>query len=271
MSKDIAKSESAIMDFVGQVAGVGADGFENIDKKLIKLPFIKIAQALSPQVQKGPGQIQGLELGQCFNSITKKVYGSKLLVIPLHLNQSFIEWEGEGNNSKYIARFTKKEFETLVKSGEFVTLDGYRYNRNSNGNSVNETHTMCAFLPDYPTDGMVLLSFSKFSLKHIGKWITMARAMNWVLPDGRSVRAPLYGCIWSLSTMSVQGAKGTFYAFGDKKVMTAEHVGNLIDEKYQPLQQTVLDFAKFAIAKDNELDVFEKDVTPIDEEMVEVK
>jgi hypothetical protein len=272
MSKDIAKSDTAIMDFVGQVAGFGADGFENIDKKLIKLPFIKLAQALTPQLQEGPGQIKDLKPGQCFNSITGKVYGNQFLIIPIHLDESYIEWEGEGSNGKMVARFTPKEFETLKKSGDFVSLDGYKYNRNSNGNDIIQTYTFFVLLPEYADDGIMLLSFSKGGIKHVSKWITTARAMRWILPDGRSVPSPLYGCVWSLSTMQNKNDKGTWYAFGDKKIMTATRVGDLLEDKWRPLQKTVLDAFSYATANQSNVDVAEKDVTESDsgEKLVEV-
>ena len=49
-------------------------GFEEVTSSDIQIPFIRIIQALSPQLKKtDPGFIQGASQGDIFNTVTKKV------------------------------------------------------------------------------------------------------------------------------------------------------------------------------------------------------
>ena len=56
-------------------------GFEDTTQTDIMIPRLALAQALSPQVTDGdPNRIDGLKVGDLFNSVTKQAYGREVVV-----------------------------------------------------------------------------------------------------------------------------------------------------------------------------------------------
>lgn len=56
-------------------------GLENITKRDMLIPRLALAQALSPQVTDGdPNRIEGLKVGDLFNSVTGQNYGREVIV-----------------------------------------------------------------------------------------------------------------------------------------------------------------------------------------------
>lgn len=59
----------------------GRDGLEDIGKQDVLIPRLALAQALSPQVTVGdPNLIEGLKVGDMFNSMTGTIYGREVRV-----------------------------------------------------------------------------------------------------------------------------------------------------------------------------------------------
>jgi hypothetical protein len=77
------------------IAGGGKRGLEEADSDDMIIPYAKLMQPLSPEVDEGIAVA-----GQIVNSLTKFVYGTGLLFIPLVLNKRRIYWkprdEGQG-------------------------------------------------------------------------------------------------------------------------------------------------------------------------------
>ena len=75
-------------------ADVGS-GFEAVPSSDIQIPFIRIIQALSPQLKKtDPSFIEGASQGDIFNTVTKKLWNGEegILVIPSYFQQKLLEF-----------------------------------------------------------------------------------------------------------------------------------------------------------------------------------
>ena len=75
-------------------ADVGS-GFEEVKSSDIQIPFIRIIQALSPQLKKtDPSFIEGASQGDIFNTVTKKLWNGEegILVIPSYFQQKLLEF-----------------------------------------------------------------------------------------------------------------------------------------------------------------------------------
>ena len=89
----VATIDVNAMDLLEESAG---QGFENVSKKDLATPFIKILQSLSPQVKRTKTEyIEDATEGMFFNTVTKElVNGSDgILVIPCHYQQRYVEWK----------------------------------------------------------------------------------------------------------------------------------------------------------------------------------
>ena len=71
----------------------GREGFEDIDSSTIAIPFLRIAQQLSPQLnERKPEYIPGLAHGDFFNSVTKDVYGKEMEIVVAKFEHVYVEW-----------------------------------------------------------------------------------------------------------------------------------------------------------------------------------
>ncbi|HAH52277.1 MAG TPA: hypothetical protein DCL80_13900 [Balneola sp.] len=70
-------------------------GFEEVTSSDIQIPFIRIIQALSPQLKKtDPSFIEGASQGDIFNTVTKTLWSGEegILVIPSYFQQKYLEF-----------------------------------------------------------------------------------------------------------------------------------------------------------------------------------
>ena len=62
-------------------------GLEDVSTTDMQIPFLRIIQALSPQLKKSdPAFIEGASQGDIFNTVTNKVWGADegVSVLPVH-------------------------------------------------------------------------------------------------------------------------------------------------------------------------------------------
>jgi hypothetical protein len=80
-----------IPDWLRRPEGVPPAGLDAIERSDMTLPRLGLCQALSPQrSESDPKYIEGLRDGQFFNTITREIYGKKVLLVPLHFYKTRI-------------------------------------------------------------------------------------------------------------------------------------------------------------------------------------
>ena len=220
--KELIKKEQAVpvkKELMDELLDSGYTGFENVDNDSLQIPFLKMAQPTSVQVNEDdPAYIKGLKPGCFYNSITNKNYGKSINVIALGYYRLFIEWEEGG--SAPVNTYTPEELEKVVSRGE-VQKDSYQYT-SSEGNSIKDTRYFFVSLPDFPEDGVILFPLSSTSIGHAKKWLTKASMI--VSSDGKK-QYPLFASIWKLETAYNENEKGKWYTLGNKKSTLITHNG----------------------------------------------
>jgi hypothetical protein len=145
MSKnEIEKRENAALamfDF-GEDAGKGV----NMEMDDLKIPFLKLLQALSPAVQKGTDTyVEGAEPGMLMNSATDELFdGAKGISLVLAFKRtSFVEWRpnrgGFAGDHDIRSKVVLDAKANAAKSFELYTEDG---------NSLEQTNTLYALQLD---------------------------------------------------------------------------------------------------------------------------
>lgn len=244
-TKAVAKTEDT--ELLAALADEQGDGFDNVDRDSLSLPFLKIAQTQTPQVQEDdPLYIEGLKPGDFFNSVTQKGYGRELRVVLLGYYRMFLEWEGEPGNGMLRGNYTPEEFEELRASGE-AQPDGSAF-RLSNGNRVSDTRNFLVFLPDHPEDGVLMFPLTSTGITHAKKLLSMARLT--ALPNGKP--APLYAKIWKLQTTLNKNDKGRWYQIGERGKTLAIDEGFIGKEIVQGVRE-FLGFANDMISQRKEI------------------
>lgn len=181
--------------FLGNLAGAG---YDNLSLKDYALPFLKIAQAQSPELlEDDPKYIPGLKPGMFFNSLKKTVYGNTVKLIPIWYDCLWLEWAPNRGGIK-----------GRHKPGSIKTYgDVYGKLLSESGNEIVETMTYYVRMADHPEDKVLILSLSKTGLKAGKFWNTCIA--NTELPNGG--QAPFFGAVWELKTVLQKNKLGAWY------------------------------------------------------------
>ncbi len=191
-------------------------GFENVDNDSISIPFLKIAQNTSAQINEDdPSYIRGLKPGMFYNSITGKNYGRELNVVALGYYRLFMEWE-EGRSAP-VQSYTLEEINGM---GMEIKRDGLKL-ESQTGNRIVDTRYFFVSLPDYPNEGIILFALASTGITHSKKWLTKAS----MITNEEGKQYPLFASIWKLKTALNANDFGKWYALGNKKSTLINHVG----------------------------------------------
>lgn len=209
MSEESKKStDMAVFDDDLLSAGTGLEEVKSDD---LAIPFIRILQAMSPQVNKRAAEyVDGAEVGMIFNTVTNAIYdGEKgVEIIPCSYTKRYLEWipreKGGGlvtaDHSPDILRQCTKN-----TKGEYVL---------ENGNTIDETAQFFILLLD-ENEGpqQAVLSFSRSQLGVARKWNTILRMAKIPNSEGKLVPAPMFAYKYLLTTVELSNDKGSWFGF----------------------------------------------------------
>jgi hypothetical protein len=173
----------------------GSEGKENIGREDLAIPRLALAQKMSPEIDpEQPDRfIEGLKIGDLFNTQTKEIYGPG----PLEFAVLYIA------PPKYI-EFNSPEPNSGVKDMD-VPHDDPRthWTKNAKGESVKPLATkfynfVIILLPSMELIG---LSFKSTGLK-------TAKTLNTLITNRK--KAPIYAGKYMLGTATAQGPKGPY-------------------------------------------------------------
>lgn len=194
--------EKENIDFMEDVSG---QGYENIGSRDIATPFLKILQALSPELEEGnEAFISGAKIGMFFNSLTGQLYGREIKVIPLHYEKSWLEWRPRATGGGLVNKHAP--FSIKVDQSDFSK---WKYG----DNEISETLMFYCLIDGHQEEGPIVYALSSSGIKHGKNWNT--NIMMTKLPSG--ARAPFFSSVWILTSVKQTNAKGTYYQIGGKK------------------------------------------------------
>ena len=185
-------------------------GLEETTVEDFAIPFIRVLQQMSPQINKSSGSyVEGASAGDLYNTVTNSVYdGSKgIVLIPSAYTKKYIEWipreKGGGlvnaNHDISILSECKKDPETR----RFFTKEG---------NEIVETAQFYVLVLD-PEPQQAVLAFTSTQLGVARKWLTMMRMARVQNSKGQSVEAPMFAYTYRLSTTTQSNDKGSWHSF----------------------------------------------------------
>lgn len=124
--KDVTKAtESQLpagIDFAGDVGG----GMEGTDKDSFAIPFLRILQKGSPQVDEADAEfMEGAKPGMLLNSVNQKLYDGKegVTFIPCAYQRRFLRWAPRGDGG-YKGEYLPEEVAAMRDKGEAIVLEG---------------------------------------------------------------------------------------------------------------------------------------------------
>lgn len=176
------------------------EGFEDINGSTMAIPFVRILQKLSPQLNKQKQEfIDGAEEGDWYNSTTKEVYGPEINVLVLKFERVFIEWKP--NRGGFVGYHTPENAERIAVDTTFGNW------KTKEGNELSETYVYMILIEGHEAEGIVVLSFSSSAIKVAREWNRLMTTH--IMADGQ--RAKPYYLVWNLSTDYKENEKGSWY------------------------------------------------------------
>jgi len=233
MTKEITKQESTELVESGLFEGTDT-GFEGTSSDTFKTPFMKILQALSPELKKSDAKrIEGAEQGHFCNSATNDLYES-INIIVLKVEHSLVVWKPERGG--FVGRFPKTSEEDLV-----TVRDGAK-KFDAEGNSVVDTIEFFCVNADDPSD-LFILPMSTASVKHGKSFATRLRLLK---AGGKPVNVSWAG-VWNIRTVEESNDKGSWFTIGSTpdfvRFVTLEEKNNIILPAKEMLKTAETDYS----------------------------
>ncbi len=213
----IEKQQAGLPISADELEAMSGQGFEDTDKDSFAIPFLRILQSNSPQVEEAEGAyIKGAKAGMFFNTITTELMGKEMTIIPVHFSRDFVEWLPErkgfviahGNNPEILDRI--------------VEVDDKNNSILDNGNIIQDVRNHFVLLADRIEMGPIIFSLAKSGIKHSKKWMAL---MNNLLIPGKKKPAPMFGAVWRAWTLLNKNDDGSWFQVGDKNMTAIEFDG----------------------------------------------
>lgn len=176
------------------------DGFEEINMDTMSIPFLRVLQKLSPQLNKNkPEYIKDAVEGQFFNTLTKEVYGSSVEIIVLRYSHVYIEWQPDRGG--FVSAHTVENAERIaIKKGfgEWETKEG---------NQLQENYVYLLLIVGHEKEGPIVYSMFSSGIKTAKELNRLM--MTHIMENG--LRAKPYYLVWTLSTEYAENNRGSWY------------------------------------------------------------
>lgn len=231
MSTAVAKAKQTavsteVLDDILDMAGVGAA----FDSSELQIPFVRVAQALSPQInKKKPEYIDGLSNGDAFNNLTGQVWKGEegLIVVPCYQTTKYLEFVPREQGGGFRGEIAPNDpvLQRTTRNGGKEVLP--------NGNELVKSDQHFCLIVD--PDGMtqpVVVDMKSTQLKVSRRWKTQIAMTKVKHPStGAIFTPPVFATLWKLTTVEETNDKGDFFNWSVEKVGTVESRDLLLEAK----------------------------------------
>ena len=205
------KDESANLPATQMWETEAGAGFENTSGDDFAIPFIKILQKNSPEVDDNDGAfVEGAKPGQFFDTASQETFDA-LDVIACHYRRAMVIWKPDQGGFVrqeavgYEAGLPRRKRQDGSETGVFV---------DAGGNDVVDTRYVFALRVG--SDGStspVILSFSSTQTKKARNWLTRMQNIKATGDGGRRFTMPMFANVWRLTTVGEQNDKGSWRGY----------------------------------------------------------
>ncbi len=180
------------MGFINEAVDT-MEGFEDLTQQTMSIPFIKLAQALTPEINKNKDvYIEGLDQGMFFNSATKDILGETFKFVVIKFERLYIEWlPNRGGFAGYHSPEHAEEIAADKTFGKWTTAEG---------NILQEYYTYYGVVIGHEKEGVVVLSLASSAIKQAKN---LNRLMTTHIMDNGKRAMPYY-LIWNVKAMHME-------------------------------------------------------------------
>tara|TARA_R110002051_G_scaffold159926_2_gene231395 strand:- start:4104 stop:4883 length:780 start_codon:yes stop_codon:yes gene_type:complete len=186
-----------------------SSGLENVSADDLAIPFLRLAQALSPQVNEREGAyIKDCKQGDIFNTVDNTFYKGDqgVQVVPVSYKRSYLEWAPD-----------RKGLVTVHESSE-ILKDVSKNDRGvdylPNGNQLQTTANHYVLILDGNGNwGQAILAFAGSQLKKSRKWNSIMSGLKMTTTDGKVFTPPTFSHKYLLKSVVEQNDQGSWFGW----------------------------------------------------------
>ena len=208
-----AKTEVAVSDLASLLEEEAGAGLENFTTDDMQIPFIRILQALSPQLNKQDSMyMKGAEQGDIFNTVSQQLFRAEegIIVVPCFFEKKFLEFALRSSGGGFIRELAPddRDIALTTREGAAEILPS--------GNELVRTHQHLVQVMDPETKlcSPAVLDMKKTQLKVSRRWNTVKNGIR--LPSGKPM--PLYGTAWNVQTIAESNDQGSWYNYKIERI-----------------------------------------------------
>jgi|TARA_R110002073_G_scaffold229612_3_gene390474 hypothetical protein len=195
-------TKKALMDALVGAAGAG---LEEVGATDVQTPYLRIAQALSPQLKKsGSDYIEGLDQGDIFNTVTKQFWKADegVTVLPIYFQLKYNEWVPRSEGGGFVK-------EHPHDSPDVLAMEQSKDSVMQTGNELIKTAThLVKVMHENGTLENAILDMKGSNLKRSRGWNSL---MSMQRHDG--VLLPSYAKTYKVKTNEVSGDQGSWFEY----------------------------------------------------------
>jgi|TARA_R110002072_G_scaffold261265_1_gene420061 hypothetical protein len=211
------KKETAIstdiMDDILEFAGEGA----TFDSSEMQIPFIRILQAMSPQLKKREAEyIEGAEQGDMFNTVTGDKFKGEdgMIVLPCYQTVKYLEFVPRDLGGGFQGEISPTDpvLQKTTRNGSKEILP--------NGHELVKSDQHFCLVID--ADGItqpVVIDMKSTQLKVSRRWKTKIAMQKVKHPKtGAMVLPPLFATQWKFTTVEESNDQGSWFNYAIEKI-----------------------------------------------------
>ena len=209
---EVAETKATAMSTFDDNLLSGGTGLEETTTEDFAIPFIRVLQPMSPQLQKQHGSyVQGASAGDLYNTVTGEAHdGEKgILIVPCAYNKKYIEWVPREKGGGLV----NANHDISILSNCTRDPESRRY-YTPEGNEIVETAQFFVLIDQKgKAPQQAVLAFTSTQLGVSRKWLTMLRMARVQNSKGESVEAPMFAYTYRLTTTTQSNDKGSWNAY----------------------------------------------------------
>jgi|TARA_R110000796_G_scaffold200719_1_gene316751 hypothetical protein len=212
-NKKNAELSTDVLDDIFDTAGEGAV----FDSSEMEIPFVRLIQALSPQIsKKKPEYIEGASMGDIFNNVTKQFWSGEegITVVPCFQKTAYLEFVPREQGGGFKGEISPSDpiLQRTTRSGPKEILP--------HGNElVKSDQHFCLVLGEDGMYQLAVVDMKSSQLKHSRRWKTQIAMQKVKHPKtGAMVTPAVFATMWKLTSTEDSNDQGEWANYQVEKV-----------------------------------------------------
>ena len=224
MSKTNNKKAVSILEEMSKDSG---GGFEEVTSSDVQIPFIRVIQALSPQIKKSDSAfIKGASQGDIFNTVTKQFWSAEegILVIPIHFQMKFLEFVPRDQGGGFVGELNPASEE--VKKAKKIDKNSSIELLENDNELVRTAQHYVKIVHEDGTLENAIVDMKKTQLKKSRQWMSIMMMQK---HNGKTL--PSFSQVYRLKTVEESNDKGNWYTWSVQHEKMVDSIESYNDAK----------------------------------------